>query len=1158
MEEYANIIWSDDFETEEERNYRESWEMLSFEAAEEPDVPSEKDGWKDAKSDDNVTIEFNSGSDYVWKEYGRSEAMEIAEKLARDHPKGEQDLFNRFFGDKSPFAKLMKERVEWDMATSLRFYQSILLCSQWNKTFAYLHRSGDLQHKLLLDLDDFNRMLKEIGSFGVDKEERGGSRHMWKELSTNLNTYWMDTVLPEKALNLLIAVDDDKATAAMKAAWRANIKIRPLGRQGAMNDKGIVIITGALVVTGIPLVAIPEEATGSSRGAYSDVLRSLSRGSTQGPPTLSHTTLASDRYFSSTSIVYEAVRGGAHWIGTVKRGPTSPFTYQRDPAPGQVAVPSNGAPSLYGRSRLIGGKSSGVELSAIAHRTGVASGAVAMVWTTFPTMPMMSYDYRVGPKQLGDLAKEPVDATLFGDALDTYRHFFVLPLRRADGESTRASEFSCFPALLSSLPVRHLCIGQAHAGWFILRRFRMTSRTVQAFFTEYRRCQPQGFESVFATFYGPSASPARPPDEVQSEAVADSFAGHTVDSIRVSCAAEDGVCGLEVDVIDAVCAHLGVEVDDAELRRRVAHSWAAADTDSMEHEAYKVLTKQQLRGMVNVTSGAKKPDIIRRLIDQRHPKVEAPDGLLRIIKSSFMPQLRGEALKNARLGHANESKLLRTAVAFCRTNASVRFTIEEVVTCGLVERRSIPGLATSVDGLAVARWKDEARHQPFLACCEVKTRTTVDTVAVGQRRLSFPKETVYEEVDAVDFGSFRGCVYDIAEAIQLAHHAATFNLLHVLFIVGSKDDLLALVLVRFTPNFLAMYANLCSLWIQEHLSFAHPRAPGESTTDLDLKKVAEVVEKLPEVPDVHTVVHALAVWNAANEMVPLPRTNMMLPTLSSIWDAAKGGSDTISGLVSAANFDLETSYPVAVLVRRLLLLNVVAYHRCRALLALRSKIATYDSLKALRAAMNRHGSFNDTLQDAEGRMRAMLDTDDAETRKRQRAHPTRASGSHIAVSTLGHSPHQPNTPVYSLWREWYATAVLSGGCVGVPLTVPAKERHTCVVCTMRGRPHGHHSTMYCAQCGFFFCTAPLDLWHVVGKDVTEEHREARDRDGQGLLQVRWEGRPIRLQELPKFVTLVHRRDAKVQVRLSCWLVGHLSHHTFAANDEVDTSKRLRS
>uniref|UniRef100_A0A7S1VFP7 PiggyBac transposable element-derived protein domain-containing protein n=1 Tax=Sexangularia sp. CB-2014 TaxID=1486929 RepID=A0A7S1VFP7_9EUKA len=664
-----------------------------------------------------------------------------------------------------------------------------MCCAGWGKSISFVDEHG-VQGEGAMGKDEFNAMLSKIGQHRQNEDSKVGSRYFWYVLMNDLNRFWCAQFALGGEHHSLIAVDDDKMKANMKAGWKAGLKLHVLPDKSKKNSRGFVLITGALVCTGLPLVVEAEQQNATTHQTYWQVLSRLSNNRTVGDPDLSRIVLASDRYFSNWTIVEGAVKCGAHWLGTVKRSRTTPFTFGSHVYDGQRDVEQHGPSTIYARQYPMA-VNKDLRLKAMAERTGVKSGAVSMLWTTLQELPPLAFDYRVGSVDLAMWKRALPNGVIYhrvgSDRVDVVRYFFPMPLDEGHPQE-RGDRFTQFPHLVAALPVVHLCLEQRHAGWFILRQFRLTSTTVQLLFHEYRGAREYAdFERVFSLFYRDGAvdRPTVPRDRQDGSAVDGKFDAASIPQVIGKVEEE------EPEEPEGVVAGMDVVNESAEAGQDelpTSESFDLTDDAQVQllttEEGRKKLTKEQL--------------------------------------SSLNRQL------------------------------------------GLEERR--PGDLPKL-------YKDWA-------------------LAPKERRP---------------------------------------------YVVLSREELKML-------------------------------------------------------PDVHTVLNRLETWKSVNSMVPLPRASQFVPLMASVWDVAKGGSDSLSQLLSGVNFHLHTAHPATAVVRRLLMIHAAAYHRFLGMSRALAKTKKVDSLIQFRTAVNRQGPFATTLLRVSDQLLRLNSSGSAEVSRLRAVRETRATG----------------------------------------------------------------------------------------------------------------------------------------------------------------------
>jgi len=1127
---------------------------------------------------------MNWASEYVWSKFGKPEVDNFKGKFRLGNH-AEDDLFLAFFGPESPAAKVFCTDLGCTYDEFRCFYATLMCCAGWGKSISFVDEHG-VQGEGAMGKDEFNAMLSKIGQHRQNEDSKVGSRYFWYVLMNDLNRFWCAQFALGGEHHSLIAVDDDKMKANMKAGWKAGLKLHVLPDKSKKNSRGFVLITGALVCTGLPLVVEAEQQNATTHQTYRQVLSRLSNNRTVGDPDLSRIVLASDRYFSNWTIVEGAVKCGAHWLGTVKRSRTTPFTFGSHVYDGQRDVEQHGPSTIYTRQYPMA-VNKDLRLKAMAERTGVKSGAVSMLWTTLQELPPLAFDYRVGSVDLAMWKRALPNGVIYhrvgSDRVDAVRYFFPMPLDEGHPQE-RGDRFTQFPHLVAALPVVHLCLEQRHAGWFILRQFRLTSTTVQLLFHEYRGAREYAdFERVFSLFYRDGAvdRPTVPRDRQDGSAVDGKLDAASIpqvigkveeeeeeepegvvagmDVVNESAEAgqdelptsesfdltddaqvqllttEEGRKKLTKEQLSSLNRQLGLEERRPGDLPKLYKDWALAPK---ERRPYVVLSREELkkRQPAGSSKSGTKNELIERLLkaDKAGGDATRRSGLRRVLQASFLRRLTGDARHHAMLGHENEPKLLVRAAKLSMDTDGVPFMISEILTAGLIEHEGAPGVATSVDGVAVLTWKGNGNMLTTLCACEVKTRTTQRTVSAeyGTRILRGGK--VFASVSA-SRASFREAVPHVSERIQLMHHAAVLGLTHSLLIVGDEHEIISMVLVEFEDDAVASYMSLCKQWVRDFLPFAHPSSDGSLTT-LTPSDLEPLVKELKMLPDVHTVLNRLETWKSVNSMVPLPRASQFVPLMASVWDVAKGGSDSLSQLLSGVNFHLHTAHPATAVVRRLLMIHAAAYHRFLGMSRALAKTKKVDSLIQFRTAVNRQGPFATTLLRVSDQLLRLNSSGSAEVSRLRAVRETRATGTLYYLRGVPDMRRHADESTHDYTRRMMRAWSLTQACVGF-LMPKLNSQARCGICSLRGE-----RVVYCAGCEVHYCFGKSHVWDTSVKP-SSNIMKARRLDEDGSLAVPDQrGGMISVRHWPETLTVVRStRDGERRVTCtwSCWSMAHI-------------------
>lgn len=343
-----------------------------------------------------------------------------------------------------------------------------------------------------------------------------------------------------------------------------------------------------------------------------------------------------------------------------------------------------------------------------------------------------------------------------------------------------------------------------------------------------------------------------------------------------------------------------------------------------------------------------------------------------------MPRIKGDAAENTRRGLDLEKPLVRQFLQDSKDGKTL-IRVHEVGCAPLVVRENIPirSVGGSTDFVCTA---GPAPGQPDdikqLVVIEGKGRVTSTTegkekFAQGIARLRASRAGVrhqrvqkYWIVNAMsnDFPFF---VKDRKEAVQCLHHAYVYDVAYVLLLIGNNSgNVIAGIWIRYDANLISAWGNVLRFMHSRCLTFLYdePNNPIQCNRDF-LNPVLQCVNANKAPLDYESFVHWTELWRSVRLTwpSPLPPVKQVLPFLLALWNASKGGSDTISKLIWLCDYDPPNQHIQAHAIARLLLLTFTQIHRMNHLATAKTDLMFHSTLLSFRQAANKRSSFHQTL-----------------------------------------------------------------------------------------------------------------------------------------------------------------------------------------------------
>ena len=286
-----------------------------------------------------------------------------------------------------------------------------------------------------------------------------------------------------------------------------------------------------------------------------------------------------------------------------------------------------------------------------------------------------------------------------------------------------------------------------------------------------------------------------------------------------------------------VCALGGNSSGSAAAIKEILRKWIQA---GVERRPYMMknkvgLIKEAKRRVTNyqATRNKQEEEIIYDLVaqdrlDGRREGLSQLDELQvtlleRLSQSAFLPKLTANEKEYCKRGHHLEPKLAKE-LQKDSDGGKTPFKIHAIYSTGMVRRRDKPYVKDSIDFLAVADIDDELK----VTGLEMKARVAPSTEQ--QERLSSESSQsqnsdtnvlTYVVIDwnSANLGQYITCAH---EAVQILHHAYTFDLEHVALIVGDNNGgIIRGVFVKFDSDLKLAYGNVMTTLYNFCLKWAY-------------------------------------------------------------------------------------------------------------------------------------------------------------------------------------------------------------------------------------------------------------------------------------------------------------------------------------------------
>ncbi len=197
------------------------------------------------------------------------------------------------------------------------------------------------------------------------------------------------------------------------------------------------------------------------------------------------------------------------------------------------------------------------------------------------------------------------------------------------------------------------------------------------------------------------------------------------------------------------------------------------------------------------TSKAELGNLLTQNLNMTVPSEDEGDKemALSVLNKWFMSPIKGEATKGLREGLASEAEVLRLLKAFfvgaIQKEENDHIVVVKVIHVGLLESKVYERVGTSVDAIVLLKVTNagSATSVYELACVEIKTKTSANTIAEQECKLLSGEVATYEYLTVTSSEesatAFQNCVDVVDHRCQTLHHAATLGVKKTIYIVAA-------------------------------------------------------------------------------------------------------------------------------------------------------------------------------------------------------------------------------------------------------------------------------------------------------------------------------------------------------------------------------------
>ena len=259
----------------------------------------------------------------------------------------------------------------------------------------------------------------------------------------------------------------------------------------------------------------------------------------------------------------------------------------------------------------------------------------------------------------------------------------------------------------------------------------------------------------------------------------------------------------------------------------------------------------------------------------------------------------------------------------------------EISSCyaaGLVAKKDMPYVKDSIDLISLAKVDDRYERWGI----EVKARITLKRQEdeVDWMKKIGRRDKVLSIQDVVVFRYLQ----EVAERVQILHHAYVWSLDTVAFLVGdSQSEIIQATVVDYSDELKEAYGmvlediyNLSLSWAYQDDQDLNPI--GEMIPDI----VRDLADEIETINGFEAFCGAFGLWKEMflskhRRPLPMPSLRRIIPSSHAFWNAVKSGSDTCTKLMDSCRLIVPNAHSNCETraSSRIIMLGFVAIHRLR-------------------------------------------------------------------------------------------------------------------------------------------------------------------------------------------------------------------------------------
>jgi hypothetical protein len=337
--------------------------------------------WRDIESPNlhNTSATIDSARQQLWNQgkmeikFVRSKVKKVLSAMGELEPSID-NLVDLMFGPRSNIGRLLGEKLTISDESLLKNLGTYFLAAAYNLSqnqiyskHSFVNTEGLTNQKTY---QSFWNTIATMGCMPKGSTIVRGLRPLWIDVEHALNETCRELFIEGAEFYSRVTIDDDKMHyETMDKQAAQGLKITQHVRD---NRKGFVAHTACYTASGLPIGIEWERSNDDTTAAATERLirTQLSPMSGQsGPPMLSNTQFCMDRGYWLPSLLYDFFTpSGADILGTVKRSPMFPFTYEQRLAQNdrRQLIDTGGFKALFIKKLTVRDK----QITGVAYRDG--------------------------------------------------------------------------------------------------------------------------------------------------------------------------------------------------------------------------------------------------------------------------------------------------------------------------------------------------------------------------------------------------------------------------------------------------------------------------------------------------------------------------------------------------------------------------------------------------------------------------------------------------------------------------------------------------------------------------------------------------------------------------------------------------------------------